>query len=180
MSTVATHADCTVRKVELDLKSDILSHFSYTWSIHSCRCWSCAASERTDRSEASPHNLNLLSHLKILSFALTSHHHTSPLTPHYHTYLVTLTFHHSLAPFILHPHSLITSHSLIPSPITSLSFIHPLTLTHHLSPLTLIPHLALSHIIHPIHSPSTILIVHKHEALLTILVALMLTPNVPV
>ena len=124
-------------------------------------------------------------HLKTLPFALTSHHHTSPLIPHYHTspltphlslshFLVTLTFHHSLAPFILYfsptsftPH--FTHHlslSLIPSPITS-----------HLSLLS--PHLALSHIIHPIHSPSTILIVQEHKALLTILVAIMLTLNVP-
>ena len=177
MSTIATHADCTVWKVEFDLKFDILLHFSYAWSIHSCRCWSCAASEdrqvrgRTSKPYPSLSPLTIIHHPS----PLTITHHPSPLTSHYSTSLATLTFHHSLAPFILYfsptsftPH--FTHHlslSLIPSPITS-----------HLSLLS--PHLALSHIIHPIHSPSTILIVQEHKALLTILVAVILTLNVPV
>lgn len=175
MSTIATHADCTVWKVEFDLKFDILLHFSYAWSIHSCRCWSCAASERTDRSEASSHNLTLRSHLS--PSHITPHPSLSHITPHpslshfpcnSHLSSFSRSFHPLLLTDILHP-------SLHSSPLTL-----PHSLTHHLSPLTLTPHLALSHIIHPIHSPSTILIVQEHKVLLTILVAIMLTLNVPV
>ena len=144
MSTIATHADCTVWKVEFDLKFDILLHFSYAWSIHSCRCWSCAASERTDRSEAAPHNLTLRSHLSpshITPHSSLSHiiPHPSPLTIalpcNSHLSSFSRSFHPLLLTDILHP-------SLHSSPLTL-----PHSLTHPLSPTlpTSHPTLILSH-----------------------------------
>ena len=139
MSTIATHADCTVWKVEFDLKFDILLHFSYAWSIHSCRCWSCAASERTDRSEAAPQNLTLRSHLS--PSYITPHPSLSHIIPHPSPLTIALPL--QLSPFIiLSLLSSFTSHRH-PSPLTSLitshspSFPHPSPLASHSYPLTL-------------------------------------------